>query len=174
MRILSDSELEEILLTGLNRARLISLRTYNTMFLQYHTGVRLSEVMVDRWEILPNGTYYLNTRKYNQPRTFTPDQIPLIWREAIALNDDSLFCNVHSTYERRFREIFSTDCYTVGEKRLVSHIWRHNWAKKERIKLGSNEAVRQSLGEKRLSSALNYIASDIVARPWQTVNLSWT
>lgn len=166
MNILSNLELDNVLKTGLSKARFFSIPTYNTMLLQYNTGIRLSEVDPSRWEILSNGNYYLNTKKYNHPREFTRDQIPTIWHQAIEENDNFDYITNHSTYERRLRVIFGNYYFKSGQKRVISHIFRHNWAKKKKEETKDNELVREALGEKRLSSALSYIASDIKYIKW--------
>jgi hypothetical protein len=160
--VLSTVRLNELIVAGMNKARLLSPATYNTMNLQYKTGIRLSEVDVSRWELLGNGNYYLNTKKYNHPREFKGDEVPEIWKRAIENGDVSSYITNHSTYERRLRLVFGKYKFVVGKKRLVSHLFRHNWAKRKKEELGTNEAVREVLGEKRLSSAISYIASDII------------
>lgn len=161
MKALESKDLDAIIVAGIHRARQLSLPAYNTMQLQYDTGIRLSEVDTSLWMVLPNGRYFLNTKKYNHPREFLPQQIPAAWDLAIKTGDTDLYITNHRTYGRRLKLAFGGYYFKLGEKQVISHIFRHNWAKKMRIVLGSNEAVRQALGEKRLSSAVGYIASDI-------------
>lgn len=163
---IKGEELERLIVAGIDKARFLSTPTYNTMRLQYLTGIRLSEVDPKRWEILSDGSYYLNTKKYNHPRQFPADIIPPVWTRAIQDEDTSEYITNHSTYERRLRLMFGGYKFVIGKKRLISHLFRHNWAKKKKVELGTNEAVRQELGEKRLSSAVSYIASDILYLPY--------
>lgn len=166
MEVLTYERLDEILKTGLSKAQFLSIPTHNTMYLQYLTGIRLSEVDPTRWHILENGNYFLHTKKYNHPREFTPEQIPTEWHQAIVNQDDFSYITNHSTYERRLRIVFGRHYFMSGKKRIVSHIFRHRWAKMKKAETQDNEAVREALGEKRLSSALSYIASDIKYLEW--------
>lgn len=166
MLFLTGQDLDKILIEGLTKAPLVDVKAANTFNLLYSTGIRLAEVNVDLWVKSDDDKYILSPKKYNKVRIFEADELPELWKDCIRLEVMDCYCRPHETIKRRIKEVWSNGYFYSKTKQIRSHIFRHNYAKKVFEEKQTNEAVQAELGEKHLTSAMNYIYSQIEYVPF--------
>lgn len=130
-------------------------------FLAFHTfdmllrfGLRFNEICYENWQIV-DYQVYLHTRKNNNTRIFSIDEIPEYFIQAIDYQRHNYFFAYSTAYrffERNIEYYFNSD----KEHNLSLHIFRHNYCK-ELLKQGlSDEIVALKLGEKSVNSMYYY------------------
>jgi site-specific recombinase XerD len=131
------------------------------LLLLYNTGIRVSEVNPNLWTLKSQSIYELQPRKGNNPREISKDDLPPSFINYLIDNLDIAYRIPYSSFIRAILFLQPAIIRTAGNKNIISHIFRHNYAKKLKTSGYSDIMIQTILGEKNLSSALNYIYSDI-------------
>ena len=103
----------------------------------------------------------MHTKKYNEIREFKKEELTESLLYSIDTGETTAFDTCMMTSQRRLLSILNGKAFWSRKKRINTHIFRHNWAKNKYKELGTADAVRLAMGEKRLSSAQGYIFSEI-------------
>ena len=161
MNIISASELNTVLVEAINKIKEADTVCFNTCNFLYTTGCRFSELNLDRWSQDEEGNFIVQPSKRNLERTFSPDELPEHFRNCFEAGNLFLYDRSSTTMERLIPRMLWPYDYFVGKQRLITHIFRHNRFKQLYKVLQSREAVHTKMGEKRESSTLHYIFSEI-------------
>lgn len=160
--IITDTELNTMLFNVLDNEELYSTELQILAELQYTTGCRITEGLeFTRWTLLGNGNIQLQPQKSNNLRVFDP---------SITINKyfGGVINNVNTTnglhyrkYNYYIEKIIGFNNFTIGNKGVSSHLFRHNFAKQLKVNGMSDNDIKNSLGEITQQSANHYIYSQI-------------
>lgn len=129
---------------------------------QYYTGCRANDALqFNRWSLLANGNVLLQPQKNNLIRTFIPTDLPPKFYSYLAENYNPFVGLLYGKYQYYVGLSLRKYSPTVGQKGVLSHLFRHNYAKKLK-NLGMLDVdICQKMGEKQQVSANMYIYSQV-------------
>jgi integrase len=157
MKVISTQQLDNVLLEQLdNLKNNYDFKGYNTFKLLYDTGIRAGEVNLKYWKKITTDLYELTPTKRNNPRFFTKE-LPKEWKDAIQNNSPIAFLNSYSNQMRMFQRHKVWNRITVDKKEICMHLYRHLFARKLKEAGQTDEQIRVAMGEKKQSSADQYI-----------------
>lgn len=159
---LTTEELDELCMHI--RDRIITDYSHFTTHIQlmYRYGLRVSEVMqTDGFSFDAGSNLVVKLPKQNYIRIIQPDDFTLnldIYNFQLI---NSLPSYNITALQRAIKRCSIYRRLYVGNKGINTHLFRHNFAKKQFRLLQSDEAVQAVMAEKSLQSAQRYITSKI-------------
>lgn len=159
-RVITNNELDSICRETLELSSIIDPNLTILYDIMYRTGCRINDVLeFNRWTVLMNGNIQLEPQKNNNLRVFQESELPSIFYDNLVNNYNFLNGYFYGKCEYHLKSIINKYDIRRYDKKITTHIFRHNYAKKMSDTGMTNEQVRVKLGEKQLSSATGYISS---------------
>jgi len=148
------------------RSLILRLRTTHAAYFPffetlYNTGCRYDDLLFSRWTITVNSTLTLKPCKYNNIRTFNFHDVNPFFISYLLTGSSAFFPIPYSTLVRSFQFNAGAILKTEKNKNLLLHAFRHNYAKALKLSGLTDSQIQIQLGEKHLSSAMQYIYSNI-------------
>lgn len=126
------------------------------------SGCRINDVLeFNRWSVVDGTKIKLKPEKNNNDRLFEESQLTSLWFNSVQNNVDLFFDINYSKVVYELKKKFDKYYFMSYNKRLLSHIFRHNYAKQLKLNGSTDLEIKNLMGEKKLSSAQNYIYSQI-------------
>lgn len=165
MAILTDIELNKKCLSVLENLKLKGLSIYSPIFeLLYLHGFRANELQFwKEWTLEPDNNVIFKTSKKGNARIIKLDLLPVQIQNYVQTGNKDFYLTKYETLSHHFKK--SSDyIFTNKNKKITTHLFRHN-----RIKLMNNQgfskvAIQQSFGLQQLSTVDSYLNSQINAR----------
>ena len=127
----------------------------------YSTGCRYEDLNYSRWTVNADSTLTLKPCKYNLNRSFNFIDVNPFFIDYLTKGYSGFFQIPYSTLVHCFRFHASGILATEKDKNLLLHSFRHNFAKKLKKQGLTDSQIQLQLGEKHLSSAMQYIYSNV-------------
>lgn len=155
-------ELDQLLYDFLRRIEKRELVLYPIFELLYQKGFRINEVLeLNRWRYVENGLFMIETEKGSHKRYMLMNEIPKRFLARIEeMGPGEKYCT-YDMIKRRFDEHFQATFCTSENRRLITHLFRHNLAKKLAEQGKEIDVIAHILGEKEEKNALGYVESKI-------------
>lgn len=154
--------LDEFCLSIVVNSKARNLYFADFLLLLYNTGIRFNERNKTLWSIKDVMSYNLKALKRNELRTVSKSLLPISFLEYLNGAIIPAYEISFSTFNRQLLYLFPSMPIYQGEKLILSHIFRHNFAKKLKIEGYSDIMIQKVMAEKMLSSAQHYIYSEII------------
>lgn len=161
-RVFTTEEINQFCLHFLETCTKAHPRYFPLFDTLYRTGMRFEDCFtLERWEIIGKQKVAVSTAKGSDIRILDGSEInPSLF--AAVEGGNTLFFNFsYSTALRYFSLAFPQPNLQIGEKKVKTHIFRHNKARTLKASGLSDHQIQKYLGEKNLSSANAYIYSII-------------
>ena len=160
--LINDSDLNSVLYDARDNDLLYSTELQLIADVQFRTGCRIGEaIQFNRWTLLGNGNIQLQPQKSNNLREFDPTVIRAKYFDYVIANTD-LFSSVgYRKYNYYLEKVLNYHQFTIGNKSVSSHLFRHNYARQLKLLGVSDDNIRINLGEVTQQSANHYIYSQI-------------
>lgn len=163
MRVLvNNNNLDSILVSVINENVLIN-EEYRFLYeVLYYSGCRINDVLeFNRWSVLMNGNVQLQPQKGNNLRVFQSVELPYLFYDNL-INNYNCFENIlYGKAEYHLKTLINKYDIRRNKKKLTTHLFRHNYAKKLHDIGKTDTEIQLILGEKHLISAQNYINSNL-------------
>lgn len=173
MQLLSNSEINNFcrraaglsfdLLPGWTSPQNITDSYLSDLFLNlYNTGLRFVEAFeIIRWSEIATDTYYCDTAKNSNNRTFNASELTSLFINAIKSQVNIYdFCRYTTTNNWLSRVFLPYELYLTG-KRLMTHVFRHNKVKQMFDADYTLAEIQTYIGEVSQSNVLLYVNSNI-------------
>lgn len=160
--VISNSQLDNILLEVISNNVVID-EQYRLLYeVLYCTGCRVNDLLeYNRWNVLMNGKVQLQPQKGNNLRIFDSSTLPAIFYDSL-INNYNLFDNIlYGKVEYNLLRLINKYDIRRNKKKITTHLFRHNYAKKLKEVGKTDVEIQSILGEKHLISAQNYINSQL-------------
>ncbi len=162
MYSVSNVELNQFLLSIVGTNNNLDNRYRFALELLYKVGVRAGEaISFNYWLKINDQTYSLQPQKHNNLRVFDITELPNNFSTYFDSGADFYSGFTYNQLEYGVSKLFSSNRFMVGTKFLTTHIFRHNYAKQCKFNNMTNLQIQIKMGERWLSSAENYIDSNI-------------
>ena len=126
------------------------------------SGARFNDITdIKRWNVSDDGIFFLQPQKNNNVRIIQPDQLDDVYMQWILNGLNISNIRSYSTMKRIFYKFFPIYPIIYKQKRINTHLFRHLFAKKLHLNKITDKEIQTILGEKYLSSAKNYIYSEL-------------
>lgn len=160
--IINDTDLNNTMLSVLQDENLYSVELKEIAQLQYKTGCRITEALeFNRWTLLGNGNIQLQPQKGNNLRVFDPTIVLCKYFDKVIANNN-IYSNIfYRKYNYYLEKAINYHQFTIGNKAVSSHLFRHNYARLYKANGQSDDDIRIILGEVAQQSANHYIYSQI-------------
>lgn len=160
--LIDTIELSNILANAINDERLYSYGLIALAELQYLTGCRVNEGLeFSRWQVLGNGNIQLQPQKGNNLRVFDPSIKTCRYFQDLIKNEYSCTGIFYRKYCYYLDKILYSHMFSIGGKGVNSHLFRHNYARVNKLLGHTDNEIRIMLGEVTQQSADHYIYSEI-------------
>lgn len=160
--IIDTITLSSILSDTLNDEKLYSREIKALAELQYLTGCRVNEGLeFSRWQLLGNGNIQLQPQKGNNLRVFDPSIQTCVYFQDLIKNEyacEKLFYRKYCYY---LDKVLHYHLFSIGGKGVNSHLFRHNYARVQKLLGHTDSEIKTLLGEVTQQSADHYIYSEI-------------
>lgn len=162
MYVLSDQEIDDlcqkIISEAYNQGSLFT-KHYELM---YKFGLRVSEVCgVDNISVTGTGDVLIYMKKTRKYRLIKKEDFQVNFDIEIFLASNNLTYYSEQNIKREITNLSPYRRLFCGNKNIVTHIFRHNFAKQKFIQLQNIASVNYLLQESNLSICENYINSKI-------------
>lgn len=162
MKLISSIELNDILSSNLDAIKYNYFDRAFAFQLMFDTGCRVNETIeINRWNIINSTQITLKPQKGNLIRTFNQADLDPEFINSIQNNLPISYNLTTDKLRYSLKTHFVNYGFYIGNKKSVSHIFRHNFAKQLKLRGFTDNQIKLSLGEKNLSSAVGYIYSDV-------------
>lgn len=162
MRLINSVELNDILSNNLEQLKYNYFDRAYSFELMFKTGCRVNETLeLNRWNIINDNEISLQPQKGNLLRVFNKSIFENNFINAI---ENNLPISTNLTTDKlryNLQQHFLDYGFIIGKKRSISHIFRHNYAKQLKLNGSTDLEIKSIMGEKKLSSAMAYIYSDV-------------
>jgi len=133
----------------------------------YDHGFRVNEVLeAERWKLNEHGIYRVTTEKKSLPRFLEFSQVEKRYRNELNYNEYKGKLLNYSQVRRRFESYFGATFFTNNNRRLITHLFRHNFVKKKFAEGLGVEKIAEIIGEVERKNVVNYIESKIYKEKW--------
>lgn len=165
-QIISNNDLEEYMYKTVHNNLFYRHEVRDLFKVMYYTGCRISDVLsYSNWVVLLDGRVQLQPLKGNNLRYFEVHELPDYFYNNIVNNVNQFNGLFYGACEYHLKQITDTKDFRQSNKKLTTHLYRHNYAKKLHDSSKTDEEIRIILGETNISSARNYIYSSISYLP---------
>lgn len=160
--IIDTETLSDVLTDVLKDSRLYSYGLIACANLQYLTGCRANEALeFSRWQVLGNGNIQLQPQKGNNLRVFDPSIGTCVFFQDLIKGSNSCEGIFYRKYFYYLDKILGSHMFTIGGKGVNSHLFRHNYARVNKLLGHTDTEIKNLLGEVTQISADHYIYSEI-------------
>jgi len=165
MRTEIDQNILDLILVSTTEERYLYSFEYRELFnLLYLTGCRINDILeFQRWNVLNNGDLLLQPQKNNNLRLFKQNEVTLLFYNSILENNNMFNGMLYGSCEYHLLKVINKYDIRKDKKKITTHLYRHNYTKKLKMKGFTDEQIKVILGEKQLASAQNYIYSSFTA-----------
>jgi len=164
MIAISNLYLDTLCYALLSRALDYYVIAGNIFNIMYMAGCRREEaVSFNLWGVIDINTVYLNPLKGNNQRTFTADELPEYWFDAIQTGVEP-YPDFRISKVNYYIKLLQLEVLYTDGKQLLSNQFRHNYAKKLYYSGFSYEEIRVKMGENTLSVVQGYINDSIFSQ----------
>lgn len=163
--ILDSASLDSLLVDTLTRAGVRGfLSSYRVLNLCYVFGFRINELrLIDFWSNNGNGTVTCPTSKNGFSRIIDYSELDLYTQHYLSVQDGTFHKQSYSSYERLFTSCTGLWDVKIKNKSCGTHLFRHNFIKKQVDKGNSFQDVADLVGLKSSSVVGEYYNSIITA-----------
>ena len=128
----------------------------------YLTGLRANEVLnFELWQVDEHQNLIVQTLKKSNPRTFSINEVSSIFADLLIYDNTRLITFNYKYLQRHFNKFVHYQKLYTGNKKISTHLFRHNKAKQLKQSGFTDIQIQTYLGEKDIKNALTYINSDI-------------
>ena len=163
MRIVIDSIVLDNLLSDIvyNNSKMnLDFSVY--IELLYLSGCRANDALeFNRWQLLANSSVLLTPQKGNNLRSFGASELPILFYNSLVDNENIFEYLSYPKVLYYLDELLNKYDFRIIKKRCTNHLFRHNYAKLLKNDGFTDIEIKDKLGEKNLSSAMQYINSSI-------------
>jgi len=133
----------------------------------YDHGFRVSEVLeAERWNLNEHGIFRITTEKKSLPRFLELSQVEKRYRNELTYNEYKGQLLNYSQVRRRFDCYFGATFFTQNNRRLITHLFRHNFVKKKYAEGLGVEKIAEIIGEVEVKNVMGYVQSKIYKETW--------
>lgn len=166
--LVSDVVLDSILLRFIERLRKYDYCMYPIFKTLYDHGFRISEVLeAKRWGLNEHGIYRIETEKGSLPRFVNYYEVEPKYRNELEYLNYSGDLRNYSQVKRRFESFFGATFFTENNRKLITHLFRHNFVKKKKKEGLSIDEIAKKIGEVNKDNVIGYVESRIYKEKWQ-------
>lgn len=165
--LVSDETLDLMLSKFIEKMEKFDFVMFPTFKILYTHGFRIREVLeAKRWKLNDNGIFRVETEKGSLPRFINFNEIESRYRNELdyANYNDKLLN--YSQVKRRFESYFNAQFFTENNRKLITHLFRHNFVKKKFKQGLSIEEISKIMGEINPENIRGYVVSKIYKESW--------
>lgn len=134
----------------------------------YDHGFRISEVLeAERWQLKEDGKFTIKTEKGSLPRYLNYSEVEIRYRKELQYNEYRGSLLNYSQVKRRFESYFGATFFTENNRRLITHLFRHNFVKKKFREGVKIEEIAKIIGEVNEANVWGYVQGKIYKEKWQ-------
>ena len=165
--LVNDETLDLMLSKFIEKMEKFDFVMFPTFKILYTHGFRIREVLeAKRWKLNDNGIFRIETEKGSLPRFINYSEIERRYRNELdyANYEDKLLN--YSQVKRRFESYFNAQFFTENNRKLITHLFRHNFVKKKFKQGLSIEEISKIMGEINPENIRGYVVSKIYKEIW--------
>ena len=164
----SNEILDLILIRFLERIKKYDNQMYPIYLMLYDHGFRIKEVLeADRWILSNNGIFTIKTEKKSMPRNLEFEKVDKKYRDELDWSGYKGSLRNYTQIKRRFETYFGANFFTENNRKLITHLFRHNFVKKKYNEGLSIEEISKIIGEVNEANTRGYVESKIYKESWQ-------
>ena len=161
-KLITDSELDNVCIDIIDSIKVYDVLYSEVCVLLYVSGCRCNDVLErNRWKLLLDNRLELTPQKNNNKRYFNQEEVTEYWYSSFLLDVDCFFDIDYRKFNYYLEMSLNKYYLMTFSKRISTHIFRHNFARKLKLQGLTDNQIKDRLGEKQLSSAQKYIYSQI-------------
>lgn len=155
-------ELDKMLYNFIDKMKTKDMFLYPVFLLLYYNGLRVGEILeLDRWSNCINGYYTIKTEKGSAERQIALCDLPRSFFHVLCLKKQGEVYASYDVVKKRFNTFFNATFCTSDDRRLITHLFRHNFCKKKHSEGMEIEQIAKIIGEKEPRNVYNYVNSEI-------------
>ncbi len=147
----------------MKKTRNVDIYAYILFDSLYNTGLRVNELLeYSRVEIVDTNTVQVTTQKFSNPRLIEISDLNPIYFAHLAADTLNSILRSYSYYSNKFvlfNSLFPR--LTIKDKRITTHLFRHNYVKKLHDEGFSIAEISSIIGEREEKNTIGYIYSEI-------------
>lgn len=165
--LVNDETLDLMLKKFIEKMEKFDFVMFPTFKILYSHGFRIREVLeAKRWKLNENGIFRIETEKGSLPRFINFNEIEKRYRNELDYaNYNDRLLN-YSQVKRRFESYFSAQFFTENNRKLITHLFRHNFVKQKYNQGLSVEEISKIIGEINSENTRGYVTSKIYKESW--------
>ena len=161
--VLSNSQIDQLCKHIVEKTRNVDIYAYILFDSLYNTGLRVNELLeYSRVEIVDTNTVQVTTQKFSNPRLIEISDLNPIYFAHLAADTLNSILRSYSYYSNKFvlfNSLFPR--LTIKDKRITTHLFRHNYVKKLHDEGFSIAEISSIIGEREEKNTIGYIYSEI-------------
>ncbi len=162
---LTNPQIDELCQHLVTKTRNVDIYAYILFDTLYNTGLRVNELLeYSRVEIIDTETVQVTTQKFSNPRLIEISDINPIFFAHLAADTLKSILRSYSYYSNKFvlfNSLFPR--LTIKDKRITTHLFRHNYVKKLHDNGLSIPEISKVIGEREEKNTMGYIFSEITS-----------
>ena len=164
---ISDETLNIMLSKFIEKMEKFDFVMYPTFKILYDHGFRIKEVLeAKRWKLNDNGIFRVETEKGSLPRFINYSEIEGRYRNELDYANYTDKLLNYSQVKRRFESYFNAQFFTENNRKLITHLFRHNFVKQKYNQGLSIEEISKIIGEINKENTRGYVESKIYKENW--------
>ena len=160
--LIKSDVLDQKLLNFLEKIKIQDPRTFPIFETLYNHGLRVGEAIdPKRWNEEERGVFTVTTEKKSEKRKIKKDQLNQDFKKLLEINKNQNKIINYTQIKKRFETYFEGHFFTENNRRLITHLFRHNFCKKNHKKGLKIKEISEIIGEKNEQNTIGYIESRI-------------